>query len=142
TQHALNQIRAGNGPQLLEFETYRFRGHSMADPGSYRPRSELSAHMDDDPVKTVIKEVEFGYPTQEEIASAGPDLVTQLLEHPTAVDHFDAQHVENVRQEVRGVVDDAVTFALQSPRPTLEDAWSSLYCNRRHETLTGEPAHD
>jgi len=142
TQHALNQIRAGNGPQLLEFETYRFRGHSMADPGSYRPRSELSAHMEDDPVKTVIKEVEFGYPTQEEIASAGPDLVTQLLEHPTAVDHFDAQHVENVRQEVRGVVDDAVTFALQSPRPTLEDAWSSLYCNRRHETLTGEPAHD
>lgn len=142
TRHALMQIRAGNGPQLLEFETYRFRGHSMADPGSYRPRSEVNAHVEYDPVKTVINEAEFGYPTQEEIASAGPDLIAQLVQHPSAIDHFDEQHVNNIRQEVGRVVDDAVQFALQSAQPTLEDAWSSLYCNHRQEALIGKPAHD
>lgn len=142
TRHALMQIRAGNGPQLLEFETYRFRGHSMADPGSYRPRSEVSAHLEHDPVKAVMNEVEFGYPTGEEIASAGPDLVARLIGHPAAIDHFDEQHVDEVKRDIETVVDDAVQFALKSPQPTLKDAWSSLYCNREHETLTGGPDRD
>lgn len=142
TRHALARIRAGNGPQLLEFETYRFRGHSMADPGTYRPRSEVNAHIDYDPVTTVINEAEFSYPTREQIAAASPDLVARLVGHPTAVGHFDEQHVENIRRDVDQVVEDAVQFALASPPPTLEDAWSSLYCNRRHETLTGAPDHD
>ncbi len=142
TRHALAQIRAGNGPQLLEFETYRFRGHSMADPGSYRPRSEVNAHVEYDPVKTVVNEVEFGYPTPAEIAATGPDVVAKLVGHPSAIDHLDQPTVESVRQEVEHVVEDAVQFALLSPQPTMEDAWSSLYCNRRHEILTGETDHD
>jgi len=142
TRHALAQIRAGNGPQLLEFETYRFRGHSMADPGSYRPRSEVSAYAERDPLKTVIREAEFGYPTSEEIAAAGPDVIAQLINHPSAIDHFDEQHIERIKQEVEAVVDDAVQFAQQSPQPTMDDAWASLYCNRRHETLIGESSHD
>jgi len=141
-RHALGQIRAGNGPQLLEFETYRFRGHSMADPGSYRPRAEVQAHIEHDPVKTVINEVESGYPTREEIANSGPDLIEQLLGHPSAINHFDAEQVEQLRQDVEGIVDDAIEFALQSPQPSMEDAWSSLYCNRHHEILTGVPDHD
>lgn len=142
TRHALTQIRAGNGPQLLEFETYRFRGHSMADPGSYRPRSEVTAHADHDPLDTVISEVEYAYPTQEEIANAGPDLISQLVNHPLAIDHIDQQHVDAVKKEIETVVEDAVQFALESPQPTQQDAWSSLYCNRQMETLIGEPGHD
>jgi len=137
TRHALAQIRAGNGPQLLEFETYRFRGHSMADAGRYRPRTEVNAETKRDPVETVIHEAKIGYPTQAEIASAGPDLVEQLVCHSCAVDHFDDQHIETVRQDVKRIVDDAAQFALSSPPPTMDDAWSSLYCNRQHETLTG-----
>ena len=142
TRHALAQIRAGNGPQLLEFETYRFRGHSMADSGSYRPRSEVNAHVEYDPVKTVVNEVEFGYPTPAEITAAGPDVIAQLVGHPSAIEHLDEQQVASIRQDVEQVVEDAVQFALQSPQPSLEDAWSSLYCNRRHEMLTGETGHD
>ncbi len=142
TRHALAQVRASNGPQLLEFETYRFRGHSVADPGSYRPRSEVSAYAKRDPLRTAINEAEFGYPTQEEIAAAGSDVIAQLIDHPSAIDHFDEQHIERIKQEVEAVVDDAVQFALQSPQPTIDDAWSSLYCNRQHETLTGESTHD
>lgn len=136
TRRALTQIRAGNGPQLLEFETYRFRGHSMADAGNYRPRIEVSSQEGRDPVETVIHEAKVGYPTQAEIAAAGPDLIDQLIYHSSAVDHFDDQHIEKVRHDIEGVVEDAAQFARSSPSPTLDDAWSSLYCNRRHETLT------
>jgi len=142
TRHALAQIHAGNGPQLLEFETYRFRGHSMADPGSYRPRSEVKAYAGKDPVQTVINEAEFGYPTQEEIAAAGPDIIAQLVDHPSAIDHFDAHQVAAIKQDVEDVVEDAVALALQSPQPSMDDAWASLYCNRRHETLLAESGHD
>jgi pyruvate dehydrogenase E1 component alpha subunit len=45
TRHALDHIRRGGGPQLIECETYRYRGHSMADSGSYRPAGELKAHQ-------------------------------------------------------------------------------------------------
>jgi len=142
TRHALAQIRAGNGPQLLEFETYRFRGHSMADAGSYRPRIEVNSQTDRDPVETVIHEAKIGYPTQAEIASAGPDLVEQLIYHASAVDHFDEQHIETVRHDVERIVEDAAQFALSSPSPTIDDAWSSLHCNRKHETLIKGVQHD
>jgi len=142
TRRALGLIRAGNGPQLLEFETYRFRGHSVADPCSYRPRSEVNAHVEYDPVKTVINEAEFGYPTPAEIAAAGPDVIAQLVGHPSAIEHLDEQQVAGIRQDVEQVVEDTVQFALQSPQPTLEDAWTSLYCNRKHEVLTGGTGHD
>ncbi|HEB59251.1 MAG TPA: pyruvate dehydrogenase (acetyl-transferring) E1 component subunit alpha [Gammaproteobacteria bacterium] len=137
TRHALAQIRSGSGPQLLEFETYRFRGHSMADPGSYRPRAELYAHTEHDPVRAVIDKATFGYPSPGEIAAAGPDVVAQLVCHPSAIDHLEQKHVDEVKREVEAIVEDAVKYALQSPSPSMEDAWHSLYCNRRHETLLG-----
>ena len=34
-------FRSGNGPELIEFCTYRFRGHSMSDPANYRSRRKI-----------------------------------------------------------------------------------------------------
>ena len=41
TDIALEYVRAGNGPVLMELHTYRYRGHSMSDPAKYRSREEV-----------------------------------------------------------------------------------------------------
>jgi len=47
---ALDKARAGDGPSLLEAQTYRHHGHSRADPGTYRPKEEIDAWMGRDPI--------------------------------------------------------------------------------------------
>lgn len=46
----LEEIRMGGGPQLLEIETYRFRGHSMGDPERYRKPEEIHQWQENDPI--------------------------------------------------------------------------------------------
>ncbi len=47
---ALARARAGQGPSLIEAETYRHGGHSRADPGTYRPDDEVEAWLARDPL--------------------------------------------------------------------------------------------
>jgi pyruvate dehydrogenase E1 component alpha subunit len=49
-QSALAKARAGGGPSLIEAQTYRYCGHSRADPGAYRPEGELEAWQARDPL--------------------------------------------------------------------------------------------
>ncbi|HBA90377.1 MAG TPA: pyruvate dehydrogenase (acetyl-transferring) E1 component subunit alpha, partial [Anaerolineaceae bacterium] len=44
------EIRAGSGPQFLEVDTYRFRGHSMGDPERYRSTDEVHRWQENDPI--------------------------------------------------------------------------------------------
>jgi len=48
---AIEQARAGGGPSLIECETYRYSGHSRADPAKYRPEGELDRWRQRDPIK-------------------------------------------------------------------------------------------
>ena len=50
-KHGREWVRAGNGPLLYEYLTYRYAGHSMSDPGiAYRSREELQKERSNDPI--------------------------------------------------------------------------------------------
>jgi acetoin:2,6-dichlorophenolindophenol oxidoreductase subunit alpha len=48
---AYDKARAGEGPSLIECLTYRYSGHSRADPAKYRPEGELEKWKERDPIK-------------------------------------------------------------------------------------------
>jgi TPP-dependent pyruvate/acetoin dehydrogenase alpha subunit len=50
TRRAAERVRRGDGPRLLEFRTYRYRAHSMADPELYRGKEEVEAWKARDPI--------------------------------------------------------------------------------------------
>jgi pyruvate dehydrogenase E1 component alpha subunit len=52
---AAERIRAGGGPELVEFRTYRFRAHSMFDAELYRDRTEVDAWKQRDPIAVLIE---------------------------------------------------------------------------------------
>lgn len=52
TQRAAKLARKGEGPVLLEFMTYRFKGHSLHDPLTYRTKEEMKFWQELDPIKT------------------------------------------------------------------------------------------
>ncbi|HEB83168.1 MAG TPA: pyruvate dehydrogenase (acetyl-transferring) E1 component subunit alpha [Gammaproteobacteria bacterium] len=135
TQSALQRIREGAGPQFLEMETYRFRGHSMADAGNYRPQVEVEAYRRMDPLSIVEKAEQPLYPSAENIASAGPDTINGFSEHLRAEQLINADEIEQMKQQVEQTVEDAVDFARRSPEPGMEEALAALDCNRGQEVL-------
>ncbi len=102
TQEALESVRSGKGPYLLEFTTYRFRGHSMGDPERYRKPEEVKKWEESDPIGVYRK-----YLTENKVAA------------DKTLDEIDAQALEEVEA--------AVQFAEASPEPTMEDLYKDVY---------------
>jgi pyruvate dehydrogenase E1 component alpha subunit len=99
---AVEHCRSGNGPYFLEAMTYRFRGHSMADPELYRTKDEVSQWRLKDPIVSLRKE----------LSARG------------ALTEAQAKQIE---QDVEDVVDDAVRFADASPEPQPRELYSDVY---------------
>ncbi len=135
TRSALDRIREGTGPQFLEMQTYRFRGHSMADPGSYRPKVEVQAFEEKDPLAIAIEETLPRYPSAEQLQAVGVDNIGQLTTDLHRQGHITPDEVRQLKEEIEARVEAAVAFARKSPEPGMDDAWASLYCNRNHEVL-------
>ncbi|WP_041070710.1 thiamine pyrophosphate-dependent enzyme [Thiolapillus brandeum] len=135
TRSALQRIREGTGPQFLEVETYRFRGHSMSDPGSYRPNVEVQAFKDEDPVTVVLEESIPDFPTESQLEALGRDNIVHLTGHMRQQGYLEMEDVTRMKGEISKLVDKAVDFALNSPEPDMHDAWRALYCNRGQEVL-------
>jgi pyruvate dehydrogenase E1 component alpha subunit len=59
TREAADRARSGEGPTFIEAQTYRFKGHSISDPGKYRIKDELAEAIKNDPIlayQNVLKE--------------------------------------------------------------------------------------
>lgn len=96
-RQALNYIRTGNGPYILEVMTYRFRGHSMSDPANYRTKEEVDAQKALDPIiqlksmmmdahdvkeddlKAIDKEIKARVKKAAEFAESSPELPPEEL---------------------------------------------------------------
>jgi pyruvate dehydrogenase E1 component alpha subunit len=102
TTEALRKAREDRQPQLLEAVTYRFRGHSMADPEEYRTKDEVEEWRRRDPIASFSKRL------VDDGAFADKD-----------IEQLDAEAIETV--------DEAVQFADNSPFPDLDSLYDDLY---------------
>lgn len=95
-------IAREKGPSLVEAFTYRYRGHSVADPENYRDEEEVREWREKDPVETFADRCkEKGILSEEDIAG--------------------------VREEAEKTVEASVEFANNSPEPPLESLYDELY---------------
>jgi pyruvate dehydrogenase E1 component alpha subunit len=100
--HALKCARDQRKPQLVEAITYRFRGHSMADPEEYRSKEDVEAWRKRDPIEAFKdRAIDEGVLTQEDFDALG----------------------EDVQREV----DEATEFADRSPFPDLDSLYDDIY---------------
>jgi pyruvate dehydrogenase E1 component alpha subunit len=78
---ALDFVRKGNGPVLMELNTYRYRGHSMSDPAKYRTREEVQEMRDKhDPIEGAKKELMARGVTEDKLKDIDKRIRTQVAE--------------------------------------------------------------
>ncbi|MES2446172.1 MAG: pyruvate dehydrogenase (acetyl-transferring) E1 component subunit alpha [Bacteroidota bacterium] len=99
---AIQRARAGEGPTFLEMRTYRYRGHSMSDPAKYRTKEELEEYKAKDPIEQV-REV--------------------ILKEKYA----DEAWITEIEEKVKGIVDESVKFAEESPWPDPSELYKDVY---------------
>ncbi|MFQ3614223.1 MAG: pyruvate dehydrogenase (acetyl-transferring) E1 component subunit alpha [Cyanobacteriota bacterium] len=101
-QAAIERARAGEGPTLLECITYRFRGHSLADPDELRSPEDKEFWRQRDPIK---------------------QLERYALEHNL----MSEAEFQTIQAETTALIEDAVAFALESPEPTLDELYRFVF---------------
>ncbi|MFZ2905962.1 MAG: pyruvate dehydrogenase (acetyl-transferring) E1 component subunit alpha [Cyclobacteriaceae bacterium] len=99
---ASERARKGEGPTLLEFRTYRYKGHSMSDPAKYRTKEEVEDYKQRDPVEVVKR---------------------TLVERKLATD----KEMEAIESRVNQQVEESVKFAEESVFPNASEALTDIY---------------
>jgi pyruvate dehydrogenase E1 component alpha subunit len=101
-KQALDYIRGGNGPIILEMKTYRYKGHSMSDPGKYRSKDEVETFKDRDPI----------------------DQIKQVLisEHK-----IDEETLKAIDKRIRQEMVDIVARCEKAPLPDPKELYSDVY---------------
>jgi pyruvate dehydrogenase E1 component alpha subunit len=98
---AIPYVREGNGPVLMELNTYRYRGHSMSDPAKYRSRDEVKdVREHNDPIERAKKE---------------------LLELGLSEDSL-----KDIDKRIRARVGESADFAESTPEPELSELYTDV----------------
>jgi pyruvate dehydrogenase E1 component alpha subunit len=102
TRVAVNRARKTHLPFFIEAKTYRFRGHSVADPAKYRTKEEVQKWMERDPIGTLAQRIRtLGIANDEQLKA--------------------------LDEETKAQVQDAVRFAEESPVPAPETVYEYVY---------------
>jgi pyruvate dehydrogenase E1 component alpha subunit len=81
-EEAADRARRGDGPTLLEFRTYRYKGHSMSDPAKYRTKEELQDYKDRDPIEYVrAKLIDNKWATEEQLKEIDAKIKADVIEY-------------------------------------------------------------
>jgi pyruvate dehydrogenase E1 component alpha subunit len=99
---AAKRARAGEGPTLLEFRTYRYKGHSMSDPAKYRTKDEVEEYKQKDPIEQVRH-------------------VLLTKKYATEKD------IEKIENKIKEQVAECVKFAEESAYPDPSEAFKDVY---------------
>lgn len=99
----IEKARKGEGPSLIEISTYRFRGHSMSDPAKYRSPEEVEIWKRRDPLIRAKKMLEYNGMEEKEFA--------------------------RIEAEIKGMIDDAIQFAEESPEPPPSELYTDVYAD-------------
>lgn len=98
---AIRHARQGGGPTLLEAKTFRFRGHTFGDDGSYIPEDQMADAVKADPV---------------------PALRARLLR-----DGVSESDIVELESDVDRIVSEALQFAIDSPEPDVGELRTDVY---------------
>jgi len=107
---AADRARKGDGPTLLEFRTYRYKGHSMSDPAKYRTKEEVEAYKSRDPIEQVRK---------------------LILEGKVATE----KDLEAIDSQIKEKVAESVKFAEESAFPDPSEAYKDVYAQSDYPYL-------
>ena len=99
---AAERARKGDGPTLLEFKTYRYKGHSMSDPAKYRTKDELEDYRSLDSIEAVRH---------------------TILSNKMATE----ADLEAIDEKIKAQVQESVEFAEKSDYPTADELYHDVY---------------
>jgi pyruvate dehydrogenase E1 component alpha subunit len=101
-KEAVRRARAGEGPTLIEALTYRFRGHSLADPDELRSKAEKEYWFARDPIKK---------------------FAAYLIERNLASE----EELKAIERKIQETIDEAVKFAESSPEPDPSELYRFIF---------------
>jgi pyruvate dehydrogenase E1 component alpha subunit len=105
---AIQRARLGEGPTLIEYKTYRWRGHHTGDPNQgrrYRPMEEIQEWIKKCPIKRW-----------------GETLTEKKL--------LDEAKIKKIQEEIEKEIEEAVSFAKESPFPDPQDIFEDVYARK------------
>ena len=102
---AIQRARKGEGPTFLEMRTYRYKGHSMSDPQKYRTKEELESYKAKDPIEAVKLAIEKNK-------------------------YADEKWFEEIDAKIKGIVEESVKFAEESPWPEASELYTDVYVQK------------
>jgi pyruvate dehydrogenase E1 component alpha subunit len=101
-RRAIEHARTGQGPYILEMQTYRYRGHSMSDPAKYRSKDEVDKmRSDHDPIENVRD---------------------RLIENKWATE----DDLKKIDAEIRAIVNEAADYATTDPEPDVSELYTDI----------------